>query len=320
MLSFNKLKRFLYAYIWVVSNLRFVLQLRLIWRQELHNNISTIVFSKDRALQLHSLLRSFFLMKRGTCSIVVLYAASNAAHEKAYEELEILFQGKVYFVKEALPGRFAHYLSQALDLLPCGRLFFLVDDIIFINDVDYDHLSQVDTLNTVFSLRMGNHLTHSYVIDKPQPLPTNLRVCDDFLYWRWGEGVYEWGYPLSVDGHIFSTLEVALWIKNLRFFSPTSFENSLQPMRNIYKRKLGKSFVSARLVNIPANKVQTENTNLHGLMHQDELLNKWEQGFIIDHTKLSGYVNSSAHEEIEFSFIKRTSMLTKSIKNLKKDT
>jgi hypothetical protein len=250
-------------------------------------------------------LSSFFCTKKGDCGVVVLYAASSSAHKKAYDDVAAIFKRSVTFVEQRSSFDFRGCLNSIVSTLPPGELFFLVDDIIFTEEVDYNFLSSLDLTNTIFSLRMGEHLNYSYVVSSAQPLPKRVESDGRYLNWKWTEGELDWGYPLSVDGHVFLTSEVVLWIKYLSFKSPSSFESALQRLRHIYSRKQGMCYKKSRLFNIPANKVQNEIENLHGSFHQDDLLNKWENGFAIEHQNLRGWINQSVHEEVELHFIKR---------------
>jgi hypothetical protein len=186
-----------------------------------------------------------------------------------------------------------------------GKIFFLVDDIVFTEMVDYRFLVSLNLSETVFSLRMGEHLDYSYVVASKQPLPATLEVQENCLTWKWRDGSLDWGYPLSVDGHIFTIAEVLLWAKHLNYSSPSSFEDSLQRLRSVYLCKRGMSFRKSRLVNIPANIVQSEVSNFHGEVHQDDLLRQWNEGLAIDHTQFRGWNNNSVHQEAEFQFIRR---------------
>lgn len=280
-------------------------EIRLAWQMSHPNSISAVVFSKDRAMQLHALLVSFFETKVGDCKIVVIYKSSTEAHKRAYEEVANIFGAKVKFVEQGCCAGFRDCLEQTVSQLPKGKIFFLVDDIVFTEIVDYQFLASLDVSETVFSLRMGEHLDYSYVVDSCQPLPKTLEIKDGYLTWQWDEGALDWGYPLSVDGHIFSTAEVLLWIKYFEFGSPSSFENSLQKLKHVYRHKRGMSFRKTRIVNIPANKVQDEVNNLHGTIHQDDLLLQWFDGMAIDPSKFRGWINHSVHQEADFHLIKR---------------
>jgi len=265
------------------------------------NSISCIIFSMDRALQLDALLRSFFLNKSGDCNVHILYRATTDMHEKAYQELVDLYQENVLFTQESGSG-FKTQLMDIVQNIRTGKLFFLVDDILFTEKVNFDKLAKIDASKYIFSLRMGSHLNHSYVVNKEQTLPSFFNSDENYLYWKWNEGELDWAYPLSVDGHIFNTAEIKLLIEYSDFKAPNSFESALQRYKDLFISRIGMCYHKARIVNNPCNKVQNEINNLHGSYHQDDLLKQWQNNKEIDIEKLQGYLNRSVHEEIDFYF------------------
>jgi hypothetical protein len=266
------------------------------------NSLGCIVFSMDRALQLDGLLRSFFLNKQGECTIFVIYKTSGQKHQKAYQDVIKRFENKVQFFEEGVG--FKPTILDALDQINTGKLFFLVDDIIFTEKVDFDKLSKIDSSKYIFSLRMGNHLNYSYVVDKAQKLPQFINKVDEFLYWDWSDSdsEHDWAYPLSVDGHIFGVEEIRLLAEYFDYKGPNSFEGILQKVKGLFSKRIGMSYKKARILNNPCNKVQTEVKNLHGEMHQDELLKIWDSGQEIDVEVLQGYINKSVHEDLVFEY------------------
>jgi hypothetical protein len=269
------------------------------------NSLGCVVFSMDRALQLDGLLKSFFLNKLGECKIVVIYRASSDGHKKSYKDVEKRYKNRVDFFEEA--GSFKTTLVSVLNQLECEKLFFLVDDIIFTENFDCSFLSTIDTSKYIFSLRMGNHLNYSYVVDKPQKLPQFINKDVEFLYWDWSQSEHDWAYPLSVDGHIFGVKEIRALAVQMDYKGPNSFECVLQKEKELFYKRLGMSFKKARILNNPCNKVQREVENLHGEMHQDDLLLIWESGKEIDVELLQGYINKSVHENLVFEYKVRDS-------------
>lgn len=265
--------------------------------------IGAIVFSKDRAIQLQALLESFYETKQGNCSICVIYAASNPEHKSSYMELINGFADRVEFYDENELIGFKDTLLYVLNKLKSKALFFLVDDIIFTEKVDYSKLAGLELSNVIFSLRMGKNLSFSYVVSKSQILPKIKLNLSGLLEWKWSDGVFEWGYPLSLDGHIYSKEEILVWLKYLDFKSPSSFEIALQKFYIFYKNRVGNCFEKSCIVNIPCNKVQNEVDNIHGSFHQDALLEKWNNGFKIDFKQFIGINNNSTHQEYIFDFI-----------------
>lgn len=272
-----------------------------------NSNVSIIIFSKDRAIQLHALLASFFELVKGDATIYVLYTISDYEHETAYEDVRKIFKEQnVKFIKEK---DFRRDLIEVLDAISTKKMFFLVDDIIFTEPFELSDFIKYNTKKYVPSLRMGRNLTYAYTTQQEQPLPNFIRdeLADNNKFiWKWENGSLDWGYPLSVDGHLFDSREIGTLIKNSNFKAPNTLEESLQLYNNIYKTRYGLCYNKSVIVNIPCNKVQLENNNISGNMTPTTLLSKWNEGYQIDYKKLFSYNNISAHQDIELEFIKRT--------------
>ncbi|MFC1811221.1 hypothetical protein ACFL03_00855 [Thermodesulfobacteriota bacterium] len=265
-----------------------------------------IVFSKDRALQLHALLTSYLEKASSPVPLHVLYHTTNASHQKSYEELIELFPTQqVTFTKQCREDSFKEDLIQLLTLLQSEKFFFLVDDLVFIEDLDILDFSKFDTDKFVPSLRMGLNLTKTFHLKQPLPELLSSPEEEGKIFWKWNEGMYDWGYPLSVDGHLFSTREILEIIKMVSFHAPNTLEDSLQQFSEIFLSRVGVSYRKSIVVNIPCNKVQLENENIFGNIHQDFLLEQWNKGFQIDYKQLYGFDNISVHQEIAFDLIKR---------------
>ncbi len=302
----TKLQRKLSLILWRMYNIRLRHKIRNTWIKPAVPRISTIIFSKDRVMQLDLLLNSFFATSVGMCEVSVIFFASSDDHREAYEQLKEIYKDRVRFVEQNQYDGFKECLLATLRMIIGGKIFFLVDDIVFTEEVNYEKLAEINLSKSIFSLRMGKNLNYSYVVAKEQNLPKSLTsVNSKFLKWQWSEGELDWSYPLSVDGHLFNIKEVLLWAQYLDFKSPSSFEIALQKLKSIYIKKDGLAYHKSRIVNIPANKVQTEVDNFHGDAHQDDLLHKWLGGLRINHDIFMGWDNSSVHEEAEFSYINR---------------
>ena len=271
-------------------------------KQENHSTVECIVFSKDRALQLHGLLSTLREKVSPVVPIHVLYLVSSSSHQKAYDDVNDIFgKRNVRFIQQKNNHSFKRDLMEILFSLTCDMLFFLVDDILFTEPVDLNDVLKFDPDEFVPSLRMGQNLTSCYVLQTSQPLPhflDHLVNEDDKIVWQWDKGELDWSYPLSVDGHFFARREMAAMAALLYFSAPNSFEDQLQIFTPLFNKRYGIGYKKSRIVNIPCNRVQTEINNLSGDTHPDELLAQWHQGYQIDYEKLFGMANESAHQEI----------------------
>jgi len=265
-----------------------------------------VVFSRDRPMQLHALLSSYFEKAKNPVRVHVLYRASSARFESAYREALAPFEDQALSVTRETS--FRDDLLLILRTAEAEKVFFLVDDVVFIEDVDIADFIAPDTERFVPTLRLGRNLHRCYPEQARQPLPPFVEgvVADpDKLCWRWADGKLDWGYPLSVDGHLFGAVEIALMAQASAFTAPNSFERALQGFADLFGDRWGVGYTKSKIVNIPWNRVQTENRNLAGTVHQDELLERWEAGLQIDYRAFYGWVNKSAHQELPLRLVSR---------------
>jgi len=287
-------------------------------------NASCIVFSMDRALQLHALLGSYFEMVRNPAPVTIIYKCSSAEHRAAYQEVFEEYSGHLNHIEEEDDNDgFKAELLNVLARVDSEKVFFLVDDDLFVEPFDLAELLALDSRYVIPSLRMGTNLAHSYTVDQAQCLPqlfTDIELHDGgdsteashgkdsgggILYWQWKAGELDWGYPLSVDGHIFDTAEILALAETCQFSSPNTFEAALQEHTWLVSARRGACYRKSRLVNIPCNRVQEDFSNRHGSVHQDELLALWQAGKRMDYRALYGVVNQSAHQELPITFVPR---------------
>lgn len=288
------------------------------------NHSECVVFSMDRAMQLDALLGSYAENVTNLAPIHILYRATNEAHQDAYNDVFKMYASRIVsIVVQEQRETFREQLLGILERIKSEKMFFLVDDDLFVEKFDLNDLVQLDTRYVIPSLRMGANLKECYTMQQLQPPPPFYRWCgvcdrvvesdvciseanrDDLLCWTWQQGMHDWAYPLSVDGHIFSTAEIVALAKHTEFHSPNTFEANLQQYDAFFKLRLGVCYRKSRMVNIPCNKVQTDNANIYGDIHQDELLAKWEQGLRIHYQSLYGMDNKSAHQEVVLNYIER---------------
>ncbi len=265
-----------------------------------------IVFSKDRPLQLHALLASYAELVRDPPPLHVVYRPTSDAYRDAYAE--VLRASTAPLGKVVVEQSFRDDLLALLDGIEAPRTFFLVDDIVFVRETDLAPLLRLDPARFVPSLRLAPHLRRSYTVDRDQPLPPfrdGVLADPDLRCWRWKDGALDWGYPLSVDGNVFSTAEIRWMARHASFVAPNSFERALQAFQRAFRTRLGICHTASRIVNLPCTRVQEEIDNLHGEIDPAELLEVWRSGRRLDHRRLYGIENVSAHQEVELVFVPR---------------
>ena len=236
-------------------------------------------------MQLDAFLRSYREHVSPLGVIHVLYLATSPRHASAYDEVFALYDFAVPHVQ-------AVFKSNLLYLLPSeGNVVFFVDDQVFVRPwtvVEEPGLS----------LRLGLHLTRNYnSSDALQPLPPH-EIDGEHVSWRWQDGQMAWGYPLSVDGHVYDAAEMRWMIAPIHFHSPNTLESALQHFTPRFMERLGTCYRETKVVNIPWNSVQSDWMNRCGAGNEvDEMLTHWEAGKRINLSRIYGVLNESTHQE-----------------------
>jgi hypothetical protein len=255
----------------------------------------------DRVFQLDGLLQSYFGLVQNPAPLLVLYRSTTDQHQAAYDQLIQLWKSfPVTFVRQNSRDSFKSQLLGALDGLTAPTLFFLVDDNVFKNPVDLEEWLQMDPRDFVPSLRMAPGMNYCYTARSVQEVPPlrPLANSKQFLEWSWRDGSFDWAYPLSVDGHLLDRAEITAILAGLEFNSPNTLEGALQQCLPHFLNRPGVCAPRSAVVNLALNKVQSDNANRHGEIHQDELLRMWEDGLRLDWRALTGISNQSAHIEL----------------------
>lgn len=269
------------------------------------NKIDSIVFSKDRAIQLHAFLKSYAAMVSGRGTMYILFKTSNEKHVQSYKELKEIFEREdVVFVEET---DFRKQFIQLCEHSNAKTIGTYVDDMIFLKAVDYAKILAIDALNNIVSLGRGKELDYSLVLQKSQPLPNFLQKSDGFEYFKWDytEEYNDWTYPLGVGGYFFDRDEMVIMLKGIKFKAPNSLENNLQVYKPMFIHRHGVCMEQVACVAVHANLVQTESVNpVLGTFSIEGLLAKWEAGLAIDISKFYGVKGSIAQFQT-YEFVKR---------------
>lgn len=267
--------------------------------------VECVVFSKDRPMQLHALLSSYYAMAADAVPVHVLYRASDARYESAYRQVERIFLARgVRFVPQT---NFRENVLEMLDGLRTDKVMFLVDDILFVEPFRFADLASWDSARYIPSLRLGKNLSYCYTVQRRQRLPQFLNESTgDAMIWRWAEGEHDWGYPMSLDGHVFSLDEIRVMALASEFSSPNTLEVALTDFNDCVSDRLGVCYAKSRIVNVPSNRVQNDNDNIHMGVDPRYLLEQWEAGYQLDYERLFGMSNTAAHEEIVLPLVRRS--------------
>ena len=282
----------------IILYLRVFLKIRKNSSGKKEGTIEGIIFSKDRPMQLFSLLESYYKYLSPAPPLYIIYRSSDSNYEKAYEEVRDYFKNQTHltFIKES---DFRANLISLLKNIRSTYIFFLVDDIIFKSSLSFeDYLTLSDRDKYILSLRLGKNLSYCYPLDSHQELP-HFKNKGIFLSWKWKKSQKDWKYVFSVDGNVYLKNEILAITEEIPFKAPNSYEASMNTLRYIIRRKDGLCYHESKLVNLCLNRVQDEVLNISGDISSEELLDLWNQGNKIDIDKFSSISNISAHIEVE---------------------
>jgi len=267
-------------------------------------NINAIVFSKDRASQLHLLLSSLYKNAPYLFNLNVLYTYSSPEFEKGYDVLKEMCKTNLWNVNFVKESNFKEDLMSLIKSDYKYTTFFTDDDVLF-GEIDYvtieNSLSNEDVF--CFSLRLGRNTTFCYTMNVPNQIVVSEET-ENTVAWDWQKSWYDFGYPLSVDGHVFRTKEIFKLSKSLNFSNPNTYEASLQ-MYDTFPRNLMESYNKSKLVGIPVNVVQDVFQNRKGEnfgISTKDLNEKFLHGVLIDLNLLNFNDVKGCHQEIEYKF------------------
>ena len=189
--------------------------------------LDLVVFSKDRPAQLDLLLRSMrrFFPEYRDQAVSVLFTASAPAFDDGYAVVRDAFS-ELRWVDERTAG--VPFREATLSLLGNRPLTaFMVDDNVFrapfgLSGPEMD-LFAADPEILCLSLRMAPWMDYCYPLDSRTPPPAFERGT----VWSWPGAPGDWGYPMSADGHLFRTTELAPLVARLPFANPNTLEAAL---------------------------------------------------------------------------------------------
>ena len=289
--------------------------------------IQTIIFSKDRPLQLHATLASFALHAEDASQVPihVLCRSSNESYARGYARVaeELGDRLQIHWIQET--DFKADLLSVILEPRPDSRrqrlwnrltlraprlrtehLLILVDDNLFIRPFRLQEIAGTlrahpDAIG--FSLRLGRNTTSCYSMQCEQPLP-DFEAAAPGLRFAWSGQVGDFGYPLEVSSSVYRSADLITLLRSLPYNNPNRLEQGLSAASGLYARRLPTLLCFEQSVAFcaPVNKVQSILDNRSGAQEEyssESLNNLFLDGYRVDVAALCDFVPRAAHEEIE---------------------
>jgi len=271
----------------------------------------TIIFSKDRACQLHLLLESIAKNDKVKLfdDIHVIYTASNYQFTLGYIYLKQRFPMVHFRKQESFRKDTMHLLVHSKSEL----CVFFVDDIIVYRPIDvFEHDIEIlfdkygDTL-ACLSLRLGYNTTMLYQTGQMMEFPRISSTDGKIVTWNRHTmpPMENFNYPLSVDGHIFRTEKILHWTAMTPFSNPNEFESGLARDRAPEAPPIMACFPASVIVNSPINRVQDQFANKYGEQYSfssRDLNDRYLQGDTIDLSSIDPESVNASHQEFEVKF------------------
>ena len=295
---------------------------------------SVLIFSKDRPLQLHGTLSSFYLHVSDPeeVNVYVIYKATTVEYAKGYTLIKRELPHAIRWIEERnfkrdvlnvisssnRKLRLFHYLRNAIDhktsLIPdssCTSILFLVDDTIFTAPFSLAHINRLlsDNPDAIgFSLRLGINTTYCYAHGSTQQLPHYISL-DEVLKFSWVGQSGDFGYPLEISSSIYRRTDIACLLRKLRYCNPNQLEHGLASSTHAFKTSLKSLLCYEKSVafSAPINKVQSTFDNKAGSSesYSSHTLNsQLLDGHRIDIAKFIGHIPNGVHQEVVLPFIK----------------
>lgn len=270
-------------------------------------NLTAIIFSKNRPLQLYAMLESLFKNTALPPENVIVVHKTDMDYVVPYWELQQeIYEafGDVTFLAEFdFHGQTMNAIQGAKD-----KVVFFTDDDVMKDKTDLEVACKYLDMNSgcfAFSLRLGKHLNHCYSTQSPQSVPQGTTI-EPFFAWNWKGTDWDWNYPLSVDGHIFRKSDILAAANGAgNWKSPNTFEGNMSHLHPQIPHPQMACFTTSKVLNIPHNRVQDEVQNVHGGGSENDLLKAWQDGKKIDIKPFQGIRNKSAHQLLPIVLVDR---------------
>jgi hypothetical protein len=255
----------------------------------------TLIFSKDRPMQLDLLLRTLPALSTPP---TVLYKSTTPDDPTA-----AAFADRCVLRKES------DFYDDTIQVLRSIREPFtmvLTDDTVFLTPCDVSAACSAlgDRAGAlVFSLRLGRNTTWCYMLDVSQNAYFCSHANGSVLEWPIASASGDFAYPFDLSSSIYRTADLVRWVGMVgRFRNPNELE-ALMSRVPVSSASTMLSFARSVAVSVPLNVTQELWTNKHGgdrWTSVATLLLRWKLGwrFVIPDSKTK---TSSAHECIQLS-------------------
>ena len=267
----------------------------------MNNQISIIVFSKGRPMQMHAYLESLLKFSDAQQEMItVLYCDTERIR---YEKLMQSFP-KVTWLKE---NKFEEDLKKVIS--QAGEyIMFGCDDVVFTGNFSLVKAAKYLEENTQvfgYSMRLGGNI---------KPMPQNLSKDDTVLEWKWDCDSQHYNYPWELDCTLYRKEDVVRMTmeENTAIKNPNYYEAMITPdnrKERITRPNMASNKESGCAIVITVNRVQDTHQNgfddsmLTDIYSLDKLYNDEDNTLDID--KIASMDNSIIHVGAEYFVLRK---------------
>ena len=261
--------------------------------------VVTVIFSKNRSLQLDLCLRTLQLHCADihkSAYVNVLYKADDN-HRESYEILKREYPDVIFVEEQSFKADLLNIVHNK-----SGILFSIVDDTVFVEDFLLANIvsnleSNLDCLG--FSLRLGLNCSFCFPYGKLQDIPATTKIDNGVVNkYNWQTAQLDFAYPLELSSSLMRLEDIIEILNNCDYNNPNSLEDAMvscyvQTKPNLLMYDKGVAFSN------PINKVQTDHPNKSGDISADVLLQYFMAGYRINAEPFNHYKNTGAHELVD---------------------
>jgi hypothetical protein len=196
-------------------------------RKQDPSEVTSLVFSFDRPLQLHALIKSLVLNQHVTRYVLVVYRSSSPTIALSYQHVFNSFRDQIHLtlIQEDNRG-LKPALLNALNRIECSHYLLYVDDQVVFKPLNKSEAHAALTRADVFTYRLGLNTRYCYTLNKAQAIPAH-QTQGDLIFWAIGQGENDFRYPFSFDGTFIPSLYLKLCCRFLSYKGPNSLEGAM---------------------------------------------------------------------------------------------
>jgi hypothetical protein len=269
------------------------------------SEVVTLIFSKDRLLQLDLLLNTLFEKCKDIYStdVKIIYKGSTKEIEDLYKQMSQEYFQQVDFIQQT------NFRDDVLKSIQGYKyVLFLVDDCIFFGNFSLSSIvNMMERIQDAigFSLRLGENINYCYSLNATQSIPNFSKMRDGIIFFEWLYAECDFGYPLEVSSSLYRIQDLLPILHDEIYNNPNELESILYGNLSLFVPKFTKllSYRTSVAFCAPLNKVQKTHPNRSGSMAVYEpanLIHLYQIGFRVDSSRFDGFIPHAPHQEVEF--------------------